>query len=44
MLFGEAQKAPAGTHLKDPSNSGQGGNPPTSTTFAEAVAKALNKN
>lgn len=42
MLFGEAQSAaPAGTHLNTPPNGGNGGNPPTSKTFAEAVAKAL---
>lgn len=45
MLFGDAQGTPpAGTHLNTPPNGGNGGNPPTSKTFAEAVAQALNKN
>lgn len=42
FLFGEAQKAPSGTEPNNPPNNG-GGNPPTSKTFAEAVAKALGK-
>ena len=41
MLFGTVQ-APAGTHPA-PSNGGNGGTVPTSKTFADAVAKALNK-
>ena len=42
FLFGEAQPAaPAGTHINTPVNTGNGGNPPTSKTFAEAVAKAI---
>jgi chromosome segregation ATPase len=45
MLFGEAQVAtPSGTHLNNPPAGGNGGNPPTSKTFAEAVAKAIGKN
>lgn len=43
MLFGDAQGAPAGTHINNPPNGGNGGNPPTATTFAEAIAKAINK-
>ena len=44
FLFGDTQpSAPAGTHLNNPP-SGQNGTPPTSKTFAEAVAKAINKN
>lgn len=41
MLFGELQTPPAGTHLNNPPQGG--GTPPTSNTFAEAVAKALTK-
>lgn len=42
MLFGEAQVAPpAGTHVNTPPNGGNGGNPPTSKTLAEAITKAL---
>lgn len=40
MLFG-AVPTPSGTLPSNPP--GNGGNPPTSNTFAEAVAKALNK-
>lgn len=44
MLFGEIKPpAPAGTNLVDPATSNNG-NPPTSTSLAEAVAKALNGN
>ncbi len=44
MLFGTAQAAPpAGTQLHNPPNGGNGGNPPTSKTLAEAVAKAMSK-
>ena len=44
FLFGEAQPAaPSGTHINTPVNTGNGGNPPTSKTFADAVAKALGK-
>lgn len=44
MLFGDAKApAPAGTHLNNPPSGGNGGNPPTSKTFAEAVSKALGK-
>lgn len=44
MLFGNVQAAPpAGTHLNNPPNGGNGGNPPASKTLAEAVAKALTK-
>ena len=44
FLFGEAQPAsPAGTHVNNPPNGGNGGNPPTAKTFADAVAKALTK-
>ena len=42
FLFGEAYAAPAGTHVHTPPNNG--GNPPTSNSFAEAVAKAIGKN
>lgn len=42
FLFGEAQPAPAGTHVHTPPNNG--GNPPTANSFAEAVAKAIGKN
>lgn len=43
MLFGDAKGAPpVGTHLNNPPNNG--GNPSPSTNFADAVAKALNKN
>lgn len=41
FLFGELKIPPAGTQLNNPPNGGNGGNPPTSKTFAEAVAKAL---
>ncbi len=45
MLFGEAKAThPAGTHLKNPPTGGNGGTPPTSKTFAEAIGKALGKN
>ena len=45
FLFGDAQGAPAGTHINNPPNGGNGGNPPTSKSLAEAVGKALsNKN
>lgn len=43
MLFGETQTPPAGTHLNNPPSGGNGGTPPTSNSFADAVAKALNK-
>lgn len=43
MLFGDVQTPPAGTHPNNPPSGGNGGTPPMSTTFAEAVAKALNK-
>lgn len=44
MLFGDVQNAyPAGTHPNNPPSGGNGGNPPTNLTFAEAVAKALGK-
>ena len=39
FLFGDAQVAPAGTHVATPPVSG--GTPPTSKSFAEAVSKAL---
>lgn len=43
FLFGDTQEPlPSGTHLKTPPSNG--GTPPTSTTFAEAIAKAINKN
>lgn len=41
FLFGDGKTAPSGTTPGNPPSSG--GNPPTSTTFAEAVAKALQK-
>ena len=43
FLFGDAPNAPAGTHINNPPNGGNGGTPPTAKTFAEAVAKALTK-
>ena len=43
FLFGETETTPSGTHKSTPPNNG-GGNPPTSKTFAEAIAKSLNKN
>ena len=42
FLFGEAQSVPSGTHVSTPPAQG-GMNPPTSKTFAEAVAKQLGK-
>ena len=42
FLFGEAQATPAGTHVHTPP--ANGGKPQTSTSFAEAVAKAISKN
>lgn len=42
FLFGETKTPPAGTHVHTPPASG--GNPPTSKTFAEAIASALGKN
>lgn len=44
FLFGDTNGAPSGTHLNNPNNGGSGGTPPTSKTFAEAVAKAFNTN
>lgn len=42
FLFGEAQPAaPSGTEPKNPT--GNGGNPPTAKSFAEAIAKSLGK-
>ena len=41
MLFGDANP-PAGTKPHNPPSGG--GNPPTSKTFAEAIAKSLSKN
>ena len=44
MLFGDSKTtAPAGTHLNNPANSGNGGNAPTGKSFAEAIGNALNK-
>ena len=44
MLFGEAKvNAPTGTHLNNPPAGGNGGNPPTSKTFAEAIGQARGK-
>ena len=43
FLFGDTQGAPSGTHVNNPPNGGNGGNPPASKTLAEAVAKAMNK-
>ena len=42
FLFGDAQSAPSGTHASTPPASG--GNPPTATTFADAIAKRISKN
>ena len=42
FLFGDAQSAPSGTHVSTPP--ADGGNPPTAKTFADAIAKSLNKN
>lgn len=47
FLFGETQAAPTGTHVNNPptgGTGGTGGNPPTSKTLSEAIAKALSKN
>lgn len=44
FLFGESQGAPAGTNPNNPPSGGQGGNPPTAKTFADAIAKNLVKN
>ena len=43
FLFGDVQGAPSGTHRSTPPAT-SGMNPPTSKTFAEAVAKTLGKN
>ena len=43
FLFGESKNAPSGTHAGTPNTNG-GKNPPTSKTFAEAIAKSLSKN
>ena len=43
FLFGSGSSAPSGTHPNQPP-AGSEGTPPTSKTFAEAVAKALGKN
>lgn len=42
FLFGEASTAPSGTHVHTPP--ANGGNPQTSKSFNEAIAKALSKN
>lgn len=42
MLFGEVHTPPAGTNPNNPP--ANGGTPPTSNSFAEAVAKAFNVN
>jgi chromosome segregation ATPase len=42
FLFGEVKSAPAGTHVHTPP--ANGGNPQTSKSFNEAIAKALSKN
>lgn len=42
FLFGDAQLAvPSGTHINNPPNGGNGGTPPTSKTFADAVRTAI---
>jgi chromosome segregation ATPase len=43
FLFGDAQAAPAGTHISNPPTGG-GMNPPTSKTLSEAIGKALGQN
>lgn len=43
MLFGDTNNSPSGTHAGRPNANG-GNNPPTAKTFAESIAKALNKN
>lgn len=44
MLFGDTKTPlPAGTHLNNPPNGGNGGNPPTSKTLAEAIGQAFGK-
>lgn len=44
FLFGETQTPPpSGTHLNNPPDGGNGKIPPTSSSFAEAVAKAIGK-
>ena len=44
FLFGDAQGAPAGTHINNPPNGGNGGNPPTAKNFEESIFNALKKN
>ncbi len=44
MLFNSATQTPSGTHFNNPDNKGGSGNPSTSTSFADAVAKALATN
>jgi seryl-tRNA synthetase len=41
LFEGEQKTPPSGTHINNPPN--KGGTPPTSKSFAEAVAKAINK-
>lgn len=41
FLFGTANTAPSGTHFNNPPSGG--GNPPTASNFAEAVANAFKK-
>lgn len=43
FLFGVGTQPIAGTHPNTPPTGGNGGNPPTSANFAEAIAKALGK-
>lgn len=45
FLFGEAQQtSPAGTHPNSPPNGGNGGNPASGKSFADAIAAKLNSN
>ena len=45
FLFGETQPGtPSGTHINNPPNGGNGGNPPAAKSFEESIFKALSKN
>lgn len=43
FLFGDVS-SPVGTHANTPHTGGNGGTPPTSTNFVDAITKALTKN
>lgn len=44
MLFGDTKTPPSGTHINNPPFGGNGGNAPTSKTFAEAIANSIKNN